>query len=127
SPDGTCLLTSSDDTVLRVFEKRQAPSVTVDDAASSAHSHFTDDWSPCLYSVEGETVYDFAWYPHMSSSEPATSVFVSTSRDHPLHMWDAFTGNLRATYRAYDHLDEVVAANSVCFNTAGDKIFAGAG
>lgn len=66
-------------------------------------------------------------YPHMSSSEPATSVFVSTSRDHPLHMWDAFTGNLRATYRAYDHLDEVVAANSVCFNTAGDKIFAGAG
>lgn len=61
----------------------------------------------------------------MSSAEPATSVFVSTSRDHPLHMWDAFTGNLRATYRAYDHLDEVVAANSVCFNAAGDKIFAG--
>lgn len=50
---------------------------------------------------------------------------MSTSRDHPLHMWDAFTGELRATYRAYDHLDEVVAANSVCFNTAGDKIFAG--
>lgn len=64
-------------------------------------------------------------YPYMSSAEPATSVFVSTSRDHPLHMWDAFTGNLRATYRAYDHLDEVVAANSVCFNTSGDKIFAG--
>ncbi len=61
----------------------------------------------------------------MSSAEPATSVFVSTSRDHPLHLWDAFTGNLRATYRAYDHLDEVVAANSVCFNTSGDKIFAG--
>lgn len=64
-------------------------------------------------------------YPHMSSAEPATSVFVSTSRDHPLHLWDAFTGNLRASYRAYDHLDEVVAANSVCFNTTGDKIFAG--
>lgn len=61
----------------------------------------------------------------MLSAEPATSVYVSTSRDHPLHMWDAFTGELRATYRAYDHLDEVVAANSVCFNTAGDKIFAG--
>lgn len=61
----------------------------------------------------------------MSSAEPATSVYVSTSRDHPLHMWDAFSGNLRATYRAYDHLDEVVAANSVCFNTNGNKIFAG--
>ncbi|CAN0402329.1 unnamed protein product, partial [Hapterophycus canaliculatus] len=115
SPDGTCLLTSSDDAVLRVFE--------VPSNALRAVRH--EEWSPCLYSVEGETIYDFAWYPHMSSAEPATSVFVSTSRDHPLHMWDAFTGNLRATYRAYDHLDEVVAANSVCFNTGGDKIFAG--
>lgn len=64
-------------------------------------------------------------YPHMSSAEPSTCVYVSTSRDHPLHLWDAFTGNLRATYRAYDHLDEVVAANSVCFNNGGNKIFAG--
>lgn len=63
----------------------------------------------------------------MTSNDPATSVFVSTSRDHPLHMWDAFTGNLRATYRAYDHLDEIVSANSTCFNTFGNKIFAGGG
>lgn len=61
----------------------------------------------------------------MSSAEPATCVYVSTSRDHPLHLWDAFTGSLRATYRAYDHLDEVVAANSVCFNPGGNKLFAG--
>lgn len=61
----------------------------------------------------------------MSSAEPASCVFISTSRDHPIHMWDAFTGGLRASYRAYDHLDEVVAANSVCFNAGGDKIFAG--
>eukprot|EP00903_Cladosiphon_okamuranus_P011843 g11127.t1 len=134
SPDGTCLLTSSDDTVLRVFEvpnhvlrgeKLGTPSGNIDGSACSASSDVEADWSPCLYSVEGETIYDFAWYPYMSSAEPATSVFVSTSRDHPLHMWDAFTGELRATYRAYDHLDEVVAANSVCFNTAGDKIYAG--
>ncbi|CAM9122918.1 unnamed protein product, partial [Discosporangium mesarthrocarpum] len=61
----------------------------------------------------------------MTSADPATCVYVSTSRDHPLHMWDAFTGALRATYRAYDHLDEVVAANSVCFNATGTKLFAG--
>ncbi|CAM9289057.1 unnamed protein product, partial [Sphacelaria rigidula] len=59
----------------------------------------------------------------MSSAEPATCVYVSTSRDHPLHLWDAFTGSLRATYRAYDHLDEVAAANSVCFNTSGVVVF----
>ncbi|CAM9672719.1 unnamed protein product [Scytosiphon promiscuus] len=134
SPDGTCLLTSSDDAVLRVFEvpghalrgdKQERDSGSVDGTTNPANGDAAEEWSPCLYSVEGETIYDFAWYPHMSSAEPATSVFVSTSRDHPLHMWDAFTGNLRATYRAYDHLDEVVAANSVCFNTTGDKIFAG--
>ncbi|CAM9432793.1 unnamed protein product, partial [Ascophyllum nodosum] len=134
SPDGTCLLTSSDDTVLRVFEVPRGalqpapegePEGRESSAASLASSATEEDWSPCLGSVEGETVYDFAWYPYMSSIEPATSVFVSTSRDHPLHMWDAFTGKLRATYRAYDHLDEVVAANSVSFNTFGTKIFAG--
>lgn len=32
---------------------------------------------------------------------------------------------LRATYRAYDHLDELSAANSVAFNATGDKIFVG--
>jgi WD40 repeat protein len=32
---------------------------------------------------------------------------------------------LRATYRAYDHLDELAAANSVAFNATGSRIFAG--
>ena len=30
--------------------------------------------------TEGETVYDYAWYPHMSSEDPATCVFACTSR-----------------------------------------------
>lgn len=32
---------------------------------------------------------------------------------------------LRATYRAFDHLDEIAPANSLAFNTTGDKLFAG--
>ena len=28
----------------------------------------------------------------------------STSRDAPIHLWDAFTGRIRATFRAFDHL-----------------------
>lgn len=27
---------------------------------------------------------------------------VSTSKDSPIHLWDAFTGELRCTYRAYN-------------------------
>ena len=30
--------------------------------------------------------------------------FISTSRDHPIHMWDAFTGQVRCSYRPYNHM-----------------------
>lgn len=48
------------------------------------------------------------------------------SRQHePIHMWDAFTGQLRCTYRGYDAVDEVEAALSLTFSGCGLKIFAG--
>ena len=61
----------------------------------------------------------------MDSVDPATCCFVASSRDHPLHLWDAFTGRMRASYKAYDHLDEVVAAYSVGFTQDGTKLLAG--
>jgi hypothetical protein len=54
-------------------------------------------WEACLSYAEGETVYDVAWYPGMSSAEPASCCFVSTARDHPVHLWCAYTGTLRGT------------------------------
>lgn len=47
---------------------------------------------PVLSVLEGETIYDAAWLPTMSSSDPASCLFFSTSRDNPVHIWDAFTG-----------------------------------
>jgi hypothetical protein len=89
-----------------------------------------------LKAQEGETIYDYAWYPHMNSSgklynnwielttlDPATCVFVSSSRDHPTHLWDAFSGQVRCSYRTYNHTDEITAALSVTFNLTGDKYF----
>ncbi|CAM9170103.1 unnamed protein product [Phaeothamnion confervicola] len=141
SPDGTCLLSTSEDAVLRVFEvpadalaagqgdggSHGGGSSAGNDggARAPAPQRLATEWRACLSSVEGETIYDSAWYPHMTSQNPATCVFISTCRDHPIHMWDAFTGALRATYRAYDHMDEISAANSVCFNACGDRILAG--
>ena len=38
---------------------------------------------------------------------------LSTSRGRPVHLWDAVSGTLRASYVGFNHLDEVDAANSV--------------
>ncbi|KAK3011110.1 hypothetical protein RJ639_012669 [Escallonia herrerae] len=54
-------------------------------------------------------------------SDPVTCVFASTTRDHPIHLWDATSGELRCTYRAYDAMDEISAAFSVGFNPVGTK------
>ncbi|KAF7851289.1 hypothetical protein BT93_L4149 [Corymbia citriodora subsp. variegata] len=97
-----------------------------DDCANVSSSNFDEDsFTANLVVTEGESVYDFCWYPYMSASDPVSCVFASTTRDHPIHVWDATTGQLRCTYRAYDAVDEVTAAFSIAFNPAGNKIFAG--
>ncbi|RUS26713.1 WD40-repeat-containing domain protein, partial [Jimgerdemannia flammicorona] len=50
------------------------------------------DMSPVLAVREGESIYDCCWYPAMNSQDPASCFFLSSTRDHPVHMWDAFTG-----------------------------------
>lgn len=40
-------------------------------------------------------------------------------------MWDAFTGELRCTYRGYDDVDEVESAISVIFSNDGQKVLGG--
>ncbi|KAM3311117.1 hypothetical protein ACQJBY_031661 [Aegilops geniculata] len=125
SPDGSSFLTSSDHNSLRMF-------YLPEDAYSAAAEHTAeaavggqDSYGASLQVNEGEPVYDFCWYPYMSVSDPATCVFASTSRDHPIHLWDATTGELRCTYRAYDAMDEITAALSISFNSTGSKLFAG--
>ncbi|CAH0520494.1 unnamed protein product [Peronospora belbahrii] len=110
SPDGLCLLTNSDDHMLRLFEMN-------DDTCHSPTS--------LLQAKEGGTIYDYEWYPFMSSTDPTSCIFVSTSQDQPVHLWDAYTGELRASYRAFNHLDELASAHSLAFNSVGTKLFAG--
>lgn len=83
SPDGLCLLTNSEDNRLRLLEtpREDAP------------------WTPCLEMKEGELVYDFCWFPKMSSADPSTCCFATTSQYQPIHLWDAYNGSIRATYR----------------------------
>ncbi|XP_037422066.1 telomerase Cajal body protein 1-like isoform X2 [Triticum dicoccoides] len=127
SPDGSSFLTSSDDNSLRMFYlPEDAYSAAAEHTAEAAvGGQAADSYGASLQVNEGEPVYDFCWYPYMSVSDPATCVFASTSRDHPIHLWDATTGELRCTYRAYDAMDEITAALSISFNSTGSKLFAG--
>ena len=40
-------------------------------------------------------------------------------------MWDACSGQLRCTYRAYDAVDEVTAATSLAFSLDGASLYGG--
>ncbi|XP_075919794.1 telomerase Cajal body protein 1 isoform X2 [Petromyzon marinus] len=115
APDGTCFLTSSEDNTLRVYNLPLTTTTTLQ----------PEQMAPALHMHEAESVYDFCWYPLMNSYDPASCVLASTSRDNPIHMWDAFTGQLRASYRAYDHLDELEAARSLCFSPDGQHLACG--
>ena len=48
---------------------------------------------------EGESVYDYHWYPLMNSTSPETCCLATTSQHQPIHLYDAFDGHIRATYR----------------------------
>ena len=44
---------------------------------------------------------------------------------HPIHMWDASTGDMRCSYRAYNAADEVTAATSLAFSLDGSQLLGG--
>lgn len=97
SPDGTCLLVISEDFKIRIYELPR-----------ELYSGFVtpDTDLPTLKAAlsvrEGGIVYDSCWFPLMNSWDPSTCCFATTSRESPVHLWDAFNGELRATYRAYN-------------------------
>uniref|UniRef100_A0A8P0NI36 Telomerase Cajal body protein 1 n=2 Tax=Canis lupus familiaris TaxID=9615 RepID=A0A8P0NI36_CANLF len=118
APDGSCILTNSADNILRIYN---LPPELYNEGEQVEYAEMV----PVLRMVEGDTIYDYCWYSLMSSSEPDTSYVASSSRENPIHIWDAFTGELRASFRAYNHLDELTAAHSLCFSPDGSQLFCG--
>ncbi|XP_011310514.1 telomerase Cajal body protein 1 [Fopius arisanus] len=119
SPDGTCLLVPAEDFRLRVYE---LPTILY---SGKFPQDSLSSLKPVFSIKEGGIVYDCSWYPLMNSWQPETCCFISTSKETPIHLWDAFTGQLRATYRAYNQVDEVEAAISVQFSDHGQTVWAG--
>ncbi|KAK7241450.1 telomerase Cajal body protein [Aureococcus anophagefferens] len=108
SPDGTCLLTATEDARVRLYE---VPGAVLDGGAPPSR-----DWAETFACAEGEAVYDYKWYPQMHSGDPI-SCCLASSRQRPAsaHLWDAFTGACRGSYVGRDHLDENAPAYSLAF------------
>ncbi|XP_034236530.1 telomerase Cajal body protein 1 isoform X2 [Thrips palmi] len=121
APDGLCFLTNSNDNILRVWDLPENLNSVSEWQSNSSVSPI----KPSLCMREGGLIYDFCWYPLMNSWNPVTCCLASASKDSPVHLWDAFTGQLRATYRAYNQVDEVEAARSIAFDPCGERLYCG--
>ncbi|XP_062240357.1 telomerase Cajal body protein 1 isoform X1 [Platichthys flesus] len=117
APDGSCIMTNSADNVIRVYN--------VPPEIYSYNWDLLPEMSPVLRMAEGDTIYDYCWYPKMSSLDADTCFLASSSRDNPVHIWDAFHGDVRASFRPYNHLDELTAAHSLCFTPDGTQLYCG--
>jgi WD40 repeat protein len=73
----------------------------------------------------GETVYDFCWYPLMSSYLPDTACLATSCKDLPVQLWDAFDLQKRASYSPHNQLDELVSPHSLCFSLDGQRLYCG--
>ncbi|KAM9400695.1 LOW QUALITY PROTEIN: telomerase Cajal body protein 1-like [Salvelinus alpinus] len=114
APDGSCFLTNSADNVLRVYNL--PPEIY------SYNWDLLTERSPVLKMAEGGTIYDYCWYPKMSSLDPDSCFIAGSSRDNPVHIWDAFNGD---SFRPYNHLDELTTAHSLCFSPDGSQLYCG--
>eukprot|EP00527_Entomoneis_sp_CCMP2396_P002700 CAMPEP_0198142150 /NCGR_PEP_ID=MMETSP1443-20131203/5035_1 /TAXON_ID=186043 /ORGANISM="Entomoneis sp., Strain CCMP2396" /LENGTH=382 /DNA_ID=CAMNT_0043805107 /DNA_START=33 /DNA_END=1178 /DNA_ORIENTATION=- len=118
SPDGLCVLTSTtSDSKLRLYNTVNTP----DDGGQQ----LVQNWATALTAQGGDTVRSYCWYPFMNSTNPETCCFLATCRDQPVHLFDAYTGNIRATYRPFNALDEMESPTVVGFSRDGSRIFTG--
>ena len=147
SPDGLCVLTATArDNRLRLYNTPPLPPVTAEqekqegelstgpaDASHDASPSTTQQqstvpplpsWNAALNYQAGDTIRSYSWYPHMNSSDPTTCAFLCASRDQPIHLIDAYTAAIRATYRPYNGMDEMESPTVVEFSPDGGRIFA---
>ena len=92
---------------------------------STKKSHHNSLLKLVSVSDTGDSIFDAKWYPLMSSSDPSSCCFVTSTRDHPIHLWDSSSGRIRCSYLGYDHYDELDSAYSLTFNLEGDKLYTG--
>ena len=105
---------------------QQQQSNTNDQPSSSSSYH---PWSASLTSHQGgpspsSSSASYTWYPLMTSNSPLTSLY-ATCRGHsmPIHLIDAYTSQIRASYRPYNNVDEMEGPTVVQFSPDGRRIY----
>jgi len=121
SPDGSCLLSNSEDSTLRVF----SPSNSLFDLEKAAKSDQIFNLKPSQCVKESEIVYDYCWFPRMNKEDPLTCCFASSSKDEPVHLWDALTGKLKASYLSFSDKEVLQSAQSISISLDGTQMLCG--
>jgi len=120
APDGLCFLANTNDNFVRIFN---TPNKCLRNNLDNIENLIA--LSDCLRVKESGLVYDYCWWPLMNSRDPSTCCFATTSLNQPVHLWDAFTGSLRASYISLNSVHELSAANSICFSNDGRQLLCG--
>ncbi|XP_022341261.2 telomerase Cajal body protein 1-like [Crassostrea virginica] len=113
SVDGSKILTTTDDNKFHVYDYSQ----------QGAEQSLFPELKPSVVIQETGAVYDYCWCNQTSDS--SSTLALTTSKDNPIHNWDTTTGRLVASYRAYNAMDELTAAYSLCYSLDGSKIYSG--
>uniref|UniRef100_A0A8V5GU45 Telomerase Cajal body protein 1 n=1 Tax=Melopsittacus undulatus TaxID=13146 RepID=A0A8V5GU45_MELUD len=103
APDGSCVLSCSADNTLRLFN---LPCILIN--------------TGLYWSVPVRTLL-----VHTGSCWSVLGRMASSSRDNPVHLWDAFDGTLRGSFCAYNHLEVLCAPHSLCFTLDGSRLLGG--
>ncbi|KAL3774616.1 hypothetical protein ACHAWO_001987 [Cyclotella atomus] len=88
-----------------------------------------NEWNASLTSHQGgppppSGSSSYTFYPLFNSSSPQSALY-ATCRGHslPIHLIDAYTSALRASYRPYNNVDELEGPTVVEFSPDGSRIY----
>jgi hypothetical protein len=130
SPDGLCVLTSVRDE-FRLYNSYDATPQLEEqphqDDPEQPQRPPVHPWRAALRYKGGDVVQSYDWYPHMTSNDAGTCCFVGTSREQPIHLYDAYyAGLIRATYvPMHPDREEVISPLVVQFDSTGSKVICG--
>ncbi|KAI9723956.1 MAG: hypothetical protein M1812_000674 [Candelaria pacifica] len=116
SPDGTCILTNSEDNHLRTFVL----------PVNLLEGSIRHEVSPYSILPSAEPVYSTAIYPHFNLQDPSTTLYLSAPRDHPIRLTSALHPTLLASYPLISPTTEkYLTPHSLLFTPSGTRFLTG--
>ncbi|EAL20959.1 hypothetical protein CNBD5600 [Cryptococcus deneoformans B-3501A] len=109
SPDGSAVLTTTEDRLFRIHTLSETSLGTFD-----THQFKQPD-----------SITSSIWFPTASSLVPESFCFVAGIRDNPVKLIDAKTGNVRASYPIIDHREQFISPYSLAFHPSLSKLYCG--